>query len=86
MKQIQKRLGNPHLHSVLNIADNHVGITSSALGSMKGVKMLGLTHKLEQVIQNLRVDEVHSAGSFRLIGVYTSSLGEPTTRLCANRS
>ncbi|KAF2495596.1 putative multidrug resistance protein [Lophium mytilinum] len=52
-----------------------IGVTSSMLGSIKGIKIAGLTRKLTDLIQNLRKDEVKDAKGFWLLGAYTSTLG-----------
>ncbi|KAE9374191.1 canalicular multispecific organic anion transporter 1 [Stipitochalara longipes BDJ] len=54
MKHIQKR----------------IGITSTMLSSMKGVKMAGLTQSLTEIIQNLRIAEVLSGYKFRMMVVW----------------
>ena len=61
------------------------------LGSMKGIKLTGLTDRLQILIQGLRVSEVNAAKAFRLLGVYTSTLGKTTVRatlldISSNRS
>ncbi|KAH8589323.1 P-loop containing nucleoside triphosphate hydrolase protein [Bisporella sp. PMI_857] len=48
-----------------------VGITSTMLSSMKGVKMAGLTDKLASIIQTLRLDEITSASRFRWVVFYS---------------
>ena len=52
-----------------------IGITSSMLGSMKGIKMAGLTDRLSLMTQGLRVEEVSSAGPFRMLIALLSSIG-----------
>lgn len=52
-----------------------IGITSSMLGSIKSIKMAGLTDRLSFIIQDLRVEEVNSARPFRMLGALTSSVG-----------
>ncbi|KAL3426779.1 hypothetical protein PVAG01_00288 [Phlyctema vagabunda] len=47
-----------------------VGITSTMLGNMKGVKMSGLTPKLSILIQNLRLAELKDMAAFRMIIIY----------------
>jgi hypothetical protein len=42
---------------------------------MKSVKLLGLTERVSSLISNLRRQEISTAEDFRLLGVYTSSLG-----------
>jgi ATP-binding cassette subfamily C (CFTR/MRP) protein 1 len=46
------------------------GVTSSTISAMRAVKLSGLTEKLTDVIQGLRVGELEAAASFRwwLIG------------------
>lgn len=50
------------------------GITSSVMGSLKGIKMLGLSKKLTGLVQKLRVDEVTASKKFRMLAVYSSTL------------
>ncbi|KAK6517411.1 hypothetical protein TWF281_004068 [Arthrobotrys megalospora] len=50
------------------------GITSSIMGSLKGIKMLGLSDKLTNLVQRLRVDEVTASKKFRMLAVYSSTL------------
>jgi hypothetical protein len=45
------------------------------LGSMKGIKMSGLTQKMSELIGNLRVKEVQAAKMFRHLNVYGAILG-----------
>ncbi|OHE96342.1 hypothetical protein CORC01_08414 [Colletotrichum orchidophilum] len=42
-----------------------VAVTSSVLGSTKGVKLSGFTDKMSQIIQDLRLKEIASAAKFR---------------------
>jgi len=53
-----------------------IGITSTMLSAMKGVKMAGLTEKLTTIIQRLRLDEIASAAQFRMMMIYTALTGE----------
>ncbi|KAK6351860.1 hypothetical protein TWF718_005005 [Orbilia javanica] len=50
------------------------GITSSIMGSLKGIKMLGLGTKLTDLVQRLRVDEVAASKKIRILAVYSSTL------------
>ncbi|KAF2808068.1 P-loop containing nucleoside triphosphate hydrolase protein [Mytilinidion resinicola] len=52
-----------------------IGVTSTMLASIKGIKIAGLTKTLTDLIQNLRKDEVKDAEGFWLLGAYTSTLG-----------
>jgi hypothetical protein len=47
------------------------------LSSMKGVKMAGLTQKLIDIIQNLRIAEVMSGYKFRMVTVWNLIFGRP---------
>lgn len=57
------------------VLEKRVAVTSSLLGSIKGVKMLGWSRKASELIQDLRLAEIASARSFRLmlLGVVTAS-------------
>ncbi|KAK6542686.1 hypothetical protein TWF694_006630 [Orbilia ellipsospora] len=50
------------------------GITSSVMGSLKGIKMLGLSKKLTKLVHQLRIDEVKTSSHFRILAVYMSTL------------
>lgn len=53
------------------------------LSSMKGVRMAGLTEKLSSIIQNFRAIELKSASGFRMMLVYTLSVGRsPSAPKC----
>jgi ATP-binding cassette subfamily C (CFTR/MRP) protein 1 len=47
-----------------------VAVTSSMLGDMKAVKMLGLSTVLEEVITKLRVTELLTSHMFRRLSVW----------------
>jgi hypothetical protein len=47
---------------------------------MKGVKMAGLTEKLTEIIQSLRVAEVMSGYKFRTMTVWNLIIGKSTFR------
>jgi hypothetical protein len=49
------------------------------LAQMKGVKMAGLVDNLTTIIQQLRIDEVASAGKFRMMLIYTAVIGRLVT-------
>ena len=51
-----------------------VATTSSMLGSMKNIRLSGLTHGLQSIIADLRLDEVKSSEDSRLLGAYTSTV------------
>jgi len=45
------------------------------LSSMKGVKMAGLTQRLTEIIQDIRIAEVISGYKFRMMMVYNLIFG-----------
>lgn len=49
----------------LEAIQNRVNFTSEVLGSMKSVKMLGLTEKLGSIMQAKRVTELELSKKFR---------------------
>jgi ABC-type multidrug transport system fused ATPase/permease subunit len=54
--------------------EKRVGITSNILGHMKGIKMLGLSKKLTEYVQNLRIHELNYAQRFRTVSAVTAGL------------
>ena len=52
-----------------------IGVVATMLPSMKGVKMLGLTQKLSELIQALRVMEVRSGMRLRILQLGTAAFG-----------
>jgi len=50
--------------------EERLKITSSMLGDMKAVKMLGLTDKMESIIQGLRQVEIETSKVFRKILIW----------------
>jgi ATP-binding cassette subfamily C (CFTR/MRP) protein 1 len=51
------------------------GFTSSVLASMKSIKILGLSSKITAQLHESRIREVGTAAKFRILGVFSSSLG-----------
>lgn len=54
---------------------HRVGITSDIIGSMKGVKVAGLSEKAEKQIEDLRSYELEKSVAFRRINIATLLLG-----------
>ncbi|KAI5194185.1 putative multidrug resistance protein [Aureobasidium subglaciale] len=52
-----------------------IGATASMLSSIKTIKMMGLSGAMSGLIQNLRIDEIHSASGFRWLIVFTNMIG-----------
>jgi hypothetical protein len=60
----------------LEAIQKRVHSTASMLGSMKGVKMSGLTKDLSANIESLRVDEIASSLEFRKLLIRIVNLCE----------
>jgi hypothetical protein len=61
----------------MQVLQKRVGITSTMLSAMKGVKMTGLTPKLGELIQDLRLGELKTAKKFRKCFTAFLVLGMP---------
>lgn len=55
-----------------------VTTTSSTLNQVKGVKMMGLSDRISDLIQSLRVAELDSSKAFRMFFVWISMIGKPS--------
>jgi len=55
----------------LEAIERRIAATSAMLGSMKGVKMCGLTDVLRNDLQKLRVDELDISKKFRKLLIWT---------------
>ncbi|KAB8230272.1 uncharacterized protein BDW43DRAFT_321569 [Aspergillus alliaceus] len=58
-------LAGPRQKLWLEAIENRVGVTAKVLGSMKGVRTSGLTDKLFNLVQTMRVEEVAQSERFR---------------------
>jgi hypothetical protein len=52
-----------------------VSTTSSVLGQIKAVKMMGLSTRVNQLVQSLRVEEIESSKAFRMFFVWITLIG-----------
>lgn len=52
-----------------------VSTTSSVLHQIKGIKMMGLSDRISDLIQSLRVSELKASKSFRLLFVWMNMIG-----------
>ncbi|RDA82906.1 hypothetical protein CP532_4784 [Ophiocordyceps camponoti-leonardi (nom. inval.)] len=52
-----------------------ISTTSSALGQIKSIKMMGLGDRISQLIQSLRVSELDSSKRFRIFTVWMNMIG-----------
>jgi hypothetical protein len=60
----------------LEAIEKRISVTSQMIGSMKGVKMCGLTDVLSTRIHALRNDELRISGKFRRLLIWNMVLGE----------
>ena len=60
----------------LEAIERRVAVTSAMLGSMKGVKMCGLTNQLLTRIQDMRLEELHISEKFRKLLIWNMGLGK----------
>ena len=66
----------------MQVLQKRVGVTSTMLSAMKGIKMTGLTPKLGELIQSLRLSELNTARNFRKCFTAFLVLGTPLVILC----
>ncbi|PVH85137.1 putative multidrug resistance protein [Cadophora sp. DSE1049] len=77
--QVTKLIG-PRQRDWIAAVQTRVGMTSSMLGSMKSVKMMGLSDILSTTLQNQRVRELNLSKKFRVMGMWRMILSFlPTT-------
>jgi ATP-binding cassette subfamily C (CFTR/MRP) protein 1 len=55
--------------------EKRVGLTADVIASMKNLKISGITAPVEDLIQNMRVEELESASRFRTIWIIVVMLG-----------
>ena len=60
----------------LEAIEKRIAVTSQMLGSMKSVKMCGLTDVLGTRIQAMRMEELRISGKFRRLLIWNMGLGE----------
>lgn len=60
----------------LEAIERRIAATAAMLGSMKGVKMTGLTDVLRHDLQQLRVDELEISKKFRKLLIWTMAFCE----------
>ena len=77
----------------LEAIERRVAATSAMLGSMKGVKMCGMTDQLLESIQQMRLDELRISEKFRKLLIWNMGLGkhlipsrEDFTTICLSKS
>lgn len=60
----------------LEAIERRISATGSMLASMKGIKLLGLSHFFMTHVHGLRLDELKISKSFRRILVWNLAFGE----------
>jgi hypothetical protein len=59
----------------LEAIEKRVDATAKVLGSMKGIKMTGLTDKLSRILQSMRDEEIKKSEKFRELLILVVGLG-----------
>ena len=60
----------------LGAIEKRIAVTSQMLGSMKGVKMCGLTDILKTRVQDMRMNELNISVKFRELLIWNMALGK----------
>jgi hypothetical protein len=68
----------------LEAIERRISATSSMLGSIKGIKMLGLQSFLMKFVHNMRIDELRISKRFRKLLVWNMAFGKSLYRLVFN--
>ena len=59
----------------MNKIQKRVGLTANVISNMKHLKISGLAVPVEELIQNMRVDELQAASRFRTVNVIVIVFG-----------
>ncbi|OJJ96983.1 hypothetical protein ASPACDRAFT_1882742 [Aspergillus aculeatus ATCC 16872] len=70
---VAKKIG-PAQKTWVGAVQRRVALTSSLLGGMKSVKMMGLSDRMNQAIQRQRIRELHLGASFRVFGIWRNTI------------
>ena len=65
----------PRQRRWMQAIQKRVGVTTEAIGSIKGIKMTGLTDKISEQIQSLREFEMDESKRFRRVQIMNILLG-----------
>lgn len=60
----------------LEAIERRISSTAGMLGSIKGVKMLGLQNSFMKFVHGLRIDELNISRKFRTLLVYNMAFGK----------
>lgn len=69
----------------LKAIEKRIAATTAMLGSMKGVKMCGLTEILRANLHDLRVQELEISKGFRKLLIFNMGFGKHHARLCLGK-
>ena len=69
----------------LEAIERRIAATSEMLGSMKGVKMSGLTEVLSKSIQDLRLDELRISKKFRKLLIWNMGFSKKAQRFAKSQ-
>ncbi|RAK74447.1 putative multidrug resistance protein [Aspergillus fijiensis CBS 313.89] len=70
---VAKKIG-PAQKTWVGAVQRRVALTSSLLGSMKSIKMMGLSERMAQTIHGQRLRELHLGASFRVFGIWRNTI------------
>ncbi|PYH48029.1 putative multidrug resistance protein [Aspergillus saccharolyticus JOP 1030-1] len=71
--QVAKRIG-PAQKAWVGAVQRRVALTSSLLGGMKSIKMMGMSERMNRTIQGQRLRELHLGASFRVFGIWRNTI------------
>ncbi|KAI1338782.1 P-loop containing nucleoside triphosphate hydrolase protein [Xylariaceae sp. FL0016] len=77
---ILSRFAGPRQKAWMEKIQKRVGMTSKIIAQMKYLKMSGLAHSVEQLLQQMREDELETGARYRLIQTLSAVVGY--TPLC----
>lgn len=72
--QVAKKI-RPRQRQWMQAVQKRVALTSEVLGSIKGMKMLGLTAMITGSVQDMREQELYKSKRFRYVQIVNITLG-----------
>ena len=80
--QVAKTI-RPRQRQWMQAVQKRVAMTSDVLGSIKGMKMLGVTKMITESVQDMREQELSKSKRFRYVQIVNITLGMFSSSLCA---
>jgi ATP-binding cassette subfamily C (CFTR/MRP) protein 1 len=80
--QVAKKI-RPRQQQWLQAVQKRVALTSDVLGSIKGMKMLGVTRMITASVQDMREQELSKSKRFRYVQIINITLGMFSSSLWA---